>query len=85
MARWRPRAAAWSPREDGTGLIFSWRESDGPEVSEPRYTGFGTTLIRDVPRHNLDAEVELEYAASGLRWTMRAGDEALAKAVAAAA
>ena len=75
----------WGPRDDGTGLVFWWYESGGPPVSKPTATGFGTTLIRDVPRHNLDAEIELEYAPSGVRWTVRAGDDALAKAVPAAA
>lgn len=75
----------WSAREDGTGLHFWWRESGGPEVSPPAETGFGTTLIRDVPRHNLDAEVDLEYYSEGLCWAMRAGDSALARTVPAAA
>jgi two-component sensor histidine kinase len=75
----------WSRREDGTGLVFWWRESGGPEVREPADTGFGTTLIRDVPRHNLEAEVDLRYDPSGLCWEIRADDSALAQAVPAAA
>ncbi|MGV3554354.1 MAG: PAS domain S-box protein [Croceibacterium sp.] len=75
----------WSRREDGTGLVFWWRESDGPSVREPADTGFGTTLIRDVPRHNLDAEVDLNYLPEGLCWEIRLGDSALANLVPAAA
>jgi PAS domain S-box-containing protein len=75
----------WGPRDDGTGLAFWWRESGGPGVSPPADTGFGTTLIRDVPRHNLDAEVELHYRPDGLRWELRTDDCALAQSVPAGA
>lgn len=75
----------WGPREDGTGLAFWWRESGGAEVSPPTDTGFGTTLIRDVPRHTLDAEVELHYRPDGLRWELRTDDCALAQSVPAGA
>ena len=74
----------WSPREDGTGLAFWWRESGGPEVAEPKGAGFGTTLIRDVPRHNLCAEVDLVFHRHGVCWELRADDSALAKTVPAA-
>ena len=75
----------WSARDDGTGLTFSWTESNGPPVTAPIESGFGTTLIRDVPRHNLGAEVELDYLPEGLRWRLTAGDEALGRPVPAAA
>jgi PAS domain S-box-containing protein len=75
----------WSRREDGTGLVFWWRETGGPEVHEPSNTGFGTTLIRDVPRHNLEAEVDLRFHPAGLCWEIRLDDSALAQAVPAAA
>ena len=78
-------AIGWGPREDGTGLAFWWRERGGAEVAPPADTGFGTTLIRDVPRHNLDAEVELHYRPDGLCWELRTDDGALAKAVPTAA
>lgn len=56
-----------------------WRESGGPPVVEPDGTGFGTTLIRDVPRHNLGAEVELEFAPGGLRWSLSCDASVLAR------
>jgi PAS domain S-box-containing protein len=68
----------WGRREDGTGLAFWWRESGGPPVAEPDGSGFGTTLIRDVPRHNLGAEVDLAYRPEGLAWDLRADESALA-------
>lgn len=75
----------WGRREDGTGLAFWWRETGGPAVREPSDTGFGTTLIRDVPRHNLDADVDLRYGFQGLSWEIRADDSALSQSVPAAA
>ena len=41
--------------------------------------GFGTTLIRDVPRHNLEATVTLDYAPGGVRWALDAGGAVLAE------
>ena len=52
------------------GFAMEWREIGGPPARQPEHTGFGTTLIRDVPRHNLNAEVELEYGPEGLRWSL---------------
>jgi hypothetical protein len=47
-------------------------------VRAPERTGFGTTVIRDLPRRGLDAEVELDYAAEGLRWSLKCdGSEVL--------
>ena len=68
----------WERREGDGGLDFWWRESGGPPVTEPTESGFGTALIRDVPRHNMGAEVELDYRPEGLSWRLRAGREALA-------
>jgi two-component sensor histidine kinase len=76
---------AWGRRADGTGLNFHWVESGGPSVTEPSASGFGTTLIRDVPQHNLGADVALEYRPEGLQWELNLGESALAKASQAAA
>lgn len=51
-------------------FVVWWRESGGAAVRPPERTGFGTTVIRDLPRRALDAAVELEYAAGGLRWSL---------------
>jgi two-component sensor histidine kinase len=68
----------WSRRPDGTGLTLWWRENGGPPVSEPKHHGFGTTLIRDVPRHNLGAEVALRYNGDGVCWELTCDNSALA-------
>ncbi len=54
-----------------------WHESGGPPVRPPERTGFGTTVIRDLPRRALDAAVELEYAPDGLRWSLSCDSSAL--------
>jgi PAS domain S-box-containing protein len=61
------------------GFEITWSERGGPPVRQPDHTGFGTTLIRDVPRHNLDAKVELDYLNEGLRWSLACGPAALAR------
>jgi len=61
----------WSCAPDHTLFEIWWRESGGPMVTAPTRQGFGTTLIRDVPRHNLGAEVTLDYRPEGLCWTLR--------------
>ena len=66
------------------GLHLWWRERGGPEVRQPETRGFGTTLIADLPRSRLHAEVELEYAAKGLQWSLR-GNDLLAREDAAVA
>ena len=68
----------WKRREDDGGLEVWWRECGGPPVAEPEATGFGTTLIRDVPRHNLGAEVVFDYHPEGISWHLRADQAALA-------
>jgi PAS domain S-box-containing protein len=68
----------WSRRPDGTGLMLWWRENGGPPVSEPSHRGFGTTLICDVPRHNLGARVALHYNRDGACWELSCDDSALA-------
>ena len=68
----------WSRRADGTGLMLWWRETGGPPVAAPKHSGFGTTLIRDVPKHNLGAQVSLNFNADGVCWELSCGDSALA-------
>ena len=70
----------WSHRPDGTGLMLWWRESGGPPVVRPEHNGFGTTLIRDVPRHNLGAEVSLNYHPGGVCWELICDPSVIAKA-----
>ena len=69
----------WSHRNDHTGLVLWWRESGGPPVVAPKHKGFGTTLIRDVPQHNLGAQVSLHYNPGGVCWELTCDGSALAE------
>lgn len=48
-------------------MIVTWAESDGPPVLPPKREGFGTTLIDRTLGHDLDANVNREFASSGMR------------------
>ena len=49
-------------------VSLRWTESGGPAVSVPRRRGFGSIVVETMPRMELDAEAELQYAPEGLRW-----------------
>jgi two-component system CheB/CheR fusion protein len=64
--QWRlreQRGARW--------LDIDWIEGAGPPVVAPTRRGFGTRLLVDGLRHELEAEVSLDFAASGLRCAIR--------------
>ena len=52
-------------------FVMSWREEDGPPVTPPSRRGFGSTVIVEMAEMGLDAEVVLDYAATGLRWQLK--------------
>lgn len=56
---------------------INWTESGGPVVHAPQRTGFGTSVIRDIPRSSLDAETALDYGAGGVTWRFEARTNAL--------
>jgi PAS domain S-box-containing protein len=57
-----------------------WTESGGPAVSVPKRTGFGSIVVDTMPRMELDASVELQYAPEGLRWHLDCPAEAVLEA-----
>jgi two-component sensor histidine kinase/CheY-like chemotaxis protein len=52
-------------------VTLTWREVDGPTVSPPDDEGFGTTLIQRSIRYELQGEVTMDYAETGLVCTIR--------------
>lgn len=72
-------AIGWEIDQQNAGLHLWWRERGGPEVKVPDSRGFGTTLIADLPRAKLQAEVVLDYAPDGLQWSLK-GRDLLARA-----
>lgn len=58
---------------DGTRkLHLAWNEHDGPPVSEPQRTGFGSTLLKRVLALQANATVEIAYNPDGFRFEMEA-------------
>jgi two-component sensor histidine kinase len=55
----------WSITTD-RDLRIRWREFGGPAVQTPERRGFGRLLLERALRSDLDAEVELDFAARGL-------------------
>jgi two-component sensor histidine kinase len=53
--------------DDGQRLHLQWVEKGGQPVSEPDNQGFGTRLITRGLAHELDAEVELNFAVTGVQ------------------
>jgi two-component system CheB/CheR fusion protein len=51
---------------EGRRLKLRWIEFDGPTVQTPTRQGFGSKLFRSLARQ-LDAELEIEFAPSGVR------------------
>ena len=59
--------------QNGLLLQLEWNESGGPVVTQqPLRSGFGSTILTRLTPSALEGESELEYRASGLRWTLRA-------------
>lgn len=59
-------------RNDTRWFLFKWVESDGPPVEGPSHRGFGSIVIETLVRRALKAGIELEFAPSGLRWSLEA-------------
>jgi two-component sensor histidine kinase len=56
---------------DGTPMChLSWEESGGPPVEPPSRRGFGRVVIERTVARALHGEVQIDYAATGLRWTL---------------
>jgi PAS domain S-box-containing protein len=55
---------------DSAQLKVVWQEVGGPSVSVQGRQGFGSRLIRNLLRHELDAQVELSLAPAGVRCEM---------------
>ena len=51
---------------------MSWTETVGPPVKHPEKSGFGYKVIVEMAKHELDAEVALEYPSQGLTWNLKA-------------
>ena len=55
------------PPSAGGGIEILWTESEGPKVAGAKNHGFGSMAVEQNLRRALDAEVELQFPAKGLR------------------
>lgn len=51
-------------------FTISWTERGGPHVVAPTSRGYGSTVIKSMAELNLDGEVQLHFASSGLNWRL---------------
>ncbi len=57
---------------DGRKLRLEWTERGGPAPREPQQQGFGSTLLRKVLPMQINAEVQMNFDADGLKFQMLA-------------
>ena len=57
-------------RSDGRWLSLQWREKDGPRVAPPTERGFGSRVVEKGLAHELDGQVNLDYAPGGVVCTI---------------
>jgi two-component system, chemotaxis family, CheB/CheR fusion protein len=55
---------------DGSALIFDWREEGGPAVSPPKRNGFGTEMLERTLAFEFKGRTELAYNPSGVHCTI---------------
>lgn len=58
-------------------FLMSWRESNGPIVIAPTRKGFGQRVVQTIVERSLTGTVTLEYAPTGLIWSLRCPVEAI--------
>jgi PAS domain S-box-containing protein len=60
-----------APAPDGRLMChLVWEESGGPPVERPSRRGFGRVVIERTVARALNGEVNIDYAAPGLRWSL---------------
>ena len=58
----------WNPGPtQSLRLVFTWRERDGPAVSEPARRGFGSELLQRQLRYELNGNATMDFHPDGLR------------------
>jgi len=63
-------AVDWGVGSEGQ-FEFTWSEADGPPVSPPEHTGFGSRLTNRVVAAYFSGTGETEFAPDGLRFVLR--------------
>lgn len=52
-------------------LVISWSEHNGPPVVQPKRSGFGQKVMKDMAAASLNGTVTLEYRKEGVFWQLR--------------
>lgn len=67
-------AIEWSIEQEGEArhLSFCWVEHDGPRVTPPTRTGFGTRMIERMLRRHVRGEAAIRYPDEGVRFEIEA-------------
>ena len=65
--RWRLEHHSGNPQ-----FVLGWTESNGPPVVAPSHRGFGMTLIERGLAQDMSAEVDVEFAPTGVKAMLRA-------------
>lgn len=67
-------AVEWSIKQEHSlrHLFFCWTEHDGPSVSPPTRTGFGTRMIERVLRQHVRGDAAIHYHQHGVRFEIEA-------------
>lgn len=65
---------SWTPHQDGAHdmLTITWNEVGGPAAVAPTRSGFGTTIIKRHAESSFSANITMDYAQTGFRWTLTA-------------
>ena len=65
---------AWDVKRDGADaetFSMSWREEGGPPIVPPSRNGFGSAVIGPLAESRLGANVDLEFAKTGVSWCLQ--------------
>ncbi len=62
----------------GERFALSWREFDGPAVSPPKRSGFGTLVVQKMTARGLGGAVDMDFAPAGVFWRLECPPDAVA-------
>jgi two-component sensor histidine kinase len=72
----------WGPIDPKGGkrrFEFKWIERDGPPVTPPTQTGFGSTVLGPMVQSAINGDVDLRYDPAGLTWHAIGTDTAISR------
>jgi PAS domain S-box-containing protein len=62
--------STYATDEGDLQFLLSWSEMNGPQVKPPRHKGFGQLVLERMLPRALDGDVRLDFAESGLKWSI---------------